>query len=265
MTGAIIGERRSAKRKSGQRWKAIALAAVGLLLVVITTAPRLGLLGWQERLAYAPEGQAKEDEVVFLSGDMGLHLGLSGNIARGLAAHGYRVIGVSSPVVFASRQTPEQARQIVTDAISTAMNGHARKVILAGQSFGADVIASILPRLPAQVRQNIAGTILVVPSDNVHLRADPSGLAYLGEPDLRPAAALNRLTDTPLTCIQGKEEASSLCPMLQGRAQRRIVLPGDHYLDHDAAKVIATMTAAIAAMAHAPNSMDASAQPNSRS
>lgn len=265
MTGAIIGKRRFGRRTSGRRWTAIVLATFCLLLGIVVTAPRLGLLGWQERLAYVPEGRPKAEAVVFLSGDMGLHLGMSGSIARGLAAQGYRVTGVSSPVAFANHKTPDQAKQIVIDAINTAMLGDAQKVVLAGQSFGADVIASVLPQLPAQVRQKIAAAILVVPSENVHLRADPSGLAYLGQPDARPAAALHRLIDLPLTCIQGREESSSLCPLLHGPSQRRIVLPGDHYLDHDAARVIDTMTAAIAAKAPAPHVNDGSAAPDGRS
>lgn len=265
MTGTIVAKRSSGRRRSGRRWTTIVLAAVGFLLGVVATAPRLGLLGWQERVAYAPDGQPKADAMVFLSGDMGLHLGMSGSIARGLAAQGYRVTGVSSPVAFASRKTPDQARQIVIDAISAALSGHAQKVVLAGQSFGADVIASVLPQLPAQVRQHIAAAILDVPSDNVHLRADPSGLAYLGQPDARPAAALGRLIDLPLTCIQGEKEGSSLCPLLHGPSQRSIVLPGDHYLDHDAARVIETMTAAIAATAPAPHVNDGSAAPDGRS
>lgn len=243
MTEATTG-----KHKPGIRWKTIALAAVCFLFAIGATAPRLGLLGWDERVSYAPEGEPKADAVVFLSGDMGLHLGMSGSIARGLAAHGYRVIGVSSPVTFASHRTPEQAQQIVTAAVNAAVQGHARGVILAGQSFGADVIASVLPRLSLPIREKIAGAILVVPSDYVHLRADPIGLAYLGEPDDKPAAALNRQTAPPVTCIQGEDETSSLCPLLHGQTLHKIALPGDHYLDHDAARVIGTMTAAIDAM-----------------
>lgn len=244
MSGAIIGR---PKRKPGRqrRW---ALAILALLAAVVATAPRLGLLGWQEQVAYAPVGQARPTTVVFLSGDMGLHLGLSDSLAKGLAAAGYRVTGISSPVAFASHRTPAEAQRIVADAISAATRSGAGRVILAGQSFGADVIATTLPDLPQPLRQRIAGVVLVVPSAMAHLRADPSGIAYIGQPDAMPAAALNRSAAPPITCIRGAEETDSLCPALQGKATRSVVLPGGHYLRRDTGLVIRTMLAAMRSM-----------------
>lgn len=224
------------------------LAGILSLVAIAVNAPALHLLGWQERNEYLPASAPGATAAVFLSGDMGLHLGMSSDIARGLAANGYKVTAVSSPVAFSRRLTRMQTDQVVIDAIKDALGVSERKVVLVGQSFGADILATVVPDLPAPLRQRIAGVVLVVPSNNVHFRADPSGIAYLGVPDDRPAHALRKLLGTPIACIHGANEATSLCPLLQGTVSRNVALPGDHYLQHNAPRVLHTVLGALAAM-----------------
>ncbi|MCX7283131.1 MAG: type IV secretion system protein VirJ [Novosphingobium sp.] len=243
-------------RRPARRWHVWA-GGLAIVLAVLANAPRLGLLGWDRHRTYAAAplhgspldgSPLTQTAVVFLSGDMGLDLGMSGDLAHGLAAHGYRVTGVSSPVAFAQHRTRAEAMGVVTDAIGSALGAGADRVVLAGQSYGADIIAAVVPDLPAPLRRKIAGVVMVVPADSVYLRADPTGIAYLGAPDIRPAAALGQVNWVPVSCIHGDEETQSLCPLLHGPRQHAIALPGNHYLQHDARRVLATMLGAIAAM-----------------
>ena len=62
-------------------------------------------------------------------------------------------VGVSSPVTFGSRRTRAEADAIVANAIRTAMaRTGAERVLLMGQSFGADIVSAIAPDLPADLR-----------------------------------------------------------------------------------------------------------------
>jgi type IV secretory pathway VirJ component len=46
-------------------------------------------------------------------------------------------------------------------------------------------------------------------------------------------------------CVYGRGETDSLCPLLAGAAARTVGLPGNHHLDHDRARVIATTLTAL--------------------
>jgi type IV secretory pathway VirJ component len=85
---------------------------------------------------------------------------------------------------------------------------------------------------------------LMVPGRNVYFRADPLGLAYLGEPDAHPASGLRAMRGPPMICIWGVEETDSLCPQLKGAATI-IGLPGNHHLRHDPVRLIAAAMGAL--------------------
>lgn len=219
------------------------------LAIICTNAPTLGLFGQRATSEYLPASKQGHTAAVFMSGDMGLAMGISGDIAKGLAGHGLPVTGISSPVAFARQLDRAQTVAIVRQAVDEALaRPGIDKVMLVGQSFGSDIIATVAPDLPPRQQARIAGIVLVVPSNNVHFRADPSGIAYMGMPDATPAPALRTLNWAPITCIQGAEEEASLCPMLGGTSARRIVLPGNHYLRRDAPRVLATVLQAIGNM-----------------
>ena len=182
--------------------------------------------------------------IAFFSGDMGFGFGMSGKVAKGLAVKGVPVIGFSSPRYFAHRRTLDEANRIVADAIRlTIRRTGAEQVILMGQSYGADIVATTVPNLPAEVRDHLAGVVMIVPAQTVYFRSDPLGLAYHGEPDARPLKGIQRFHATPLICIYGVEEKDSLCPPLAGGAARVTGLPGGHFLHHDQDRLISTLTA----------------------
>lgn len=237
----------TARRKTILLRVAIALA---VLATIAANAPKLMLFGWQASSIFPasgiPDPTAASTAAVVLSGDMGLRFGLSGDIAKALAAHGIPVTGISSPVAFAHHLDRAQTVEVVRNAIDEAFaQSGAHKVILVGQSFGADIAATVLPDLPRRQRDRIAGVVLVVPSNNVHFRADPTGIAYMGEPDARPAAALRLIAAPPVTCIRGADEAESLCPLLGRNDPGIVTLPGNHYLRHDAPRVLRTILSAV--------------------
>jgi len=58
----------------------------------------------------------------------------------------------------------------------------------------------------------------------------------VGEESLRMAQAIDtarQIDWVPLTCIYGRDENDSICPLLHAPNVRRVPLPGDHYLQHD--------------------------------
>ena len=98
--------------------------------------------------------------------------------------------------------------------------GRTRRVVLIGQSFGADMLHAGLAAMPAADRTPISAVILIVPGHDIIFRASPIELAGLEIPDQRALPTASQLDWAPLTCIWGIKESDSLCP--------KLTLPGVH-------------------------------------
>lgn len=206
--------------------------------------------------------------VVNVSGDMGLRFLLGASTSRGLTEHHVTVVGVASPVVFRRRRTRAEVDAFVADVVRTALaRTGAQRVVVMGQSYGADIVQTGLAHLPAALRKKVAAIILVLPGDSVYFRADPTGWAYRGTPDSVATTTANTLSWAPLTCIYGVEEDDSLCPLLRVRGARVIGMPGGHNIHHDEAGLLAHVLEAIgrSAISRPASPPSASAPPPARS
>jgi type IV secretory pathway VirJ component len=179
---------------------------------------------------------------LYLSGDMGFHAGLGPDVAARLTRQGIPVVAENSLHFFRTRRTPEEAGAMIADGLrrAIALDPDARLLLL-GQSFGADVIAPSLPYVPTELRRRIAFIGLIVPGATRQWRASPSEIFSFNEPAEDAVTAARRLSWTPLLCIHGADEVESLCPALRQPNVTRLELPGGHPLHHDADAVSAAL------------------------
>lgn len=222
---------------------ALLLAAAGLGLywtAGFLDRDPVHLYGMPERHGSAPVA------AIFLSGDMGIRYGMGSYVVESLAGAGVPVYAIASSTMFARRRSAAEVAALLPDAIrETLRRSGARKVVVIGQSFGADMARVGLAALPPDLRAKVAALVLVVPGTTAYFRADPLGLAYIGTPDA-DAAAAKALTWLPVTCIRGADETDSLCPSLVAPNVRRITLPGGHFLRMDHDLLVRTVFAALA-------------------
>ncbi len=199
---------------------------------------------------------------VIISGDMGFKIGMGPQIGDRLAAHGIPVLGVNSLAFFRERRTPAQIRAFVAEAIRRGLAfGHADRLVLIGQSFGADMVHVGLVDLPADLRAKLAMVALIVPGDTVDYQASPLELANLVTPDAPAYPTASALTWVPTLCVRGADETDSLCPLLHAPNVDKIILPGGHPLHRDADRLFATLAGAINTyVAPAPIAVGAPAQ-----
>jgi type IV secretory pathway VirJ component len=184
--------------------------------------------------------------IVILSGDMGNRVGMAPKVAARLNARGYAVVTVNSLTYFSPRRTPGEAAALIDDAMTRAMRlGRTDRVVLIGQSFGADMLHAGLAELPTARRQPVKSVVLVVPGEDIIFRASPIELAGLEIPDQHALQTASRLTWVPVTCIRGADEDNSLCPELTMPNVWRIVLPGGHKLKSDDGALEAAILPAI--------------------
>lgn len=187
---------------------------------------------------------------LYLSGDMGLRFGMGPYATKALSAHGIPVYGLNSSTAFATRRTRAQLDAIVVRAAHEALaRTGAKKLILIGQSFGADILQTGLTNFPKSLREQVAAVVLVVPGQAVYFRADPTSVSYRGTPDSLGSTTAARIDWVPLTCIYGAQEDDSLCPGLKQHNATVIRLPGGHFLHNDHVLLIRMMLAAIASAA----------------
>jgi type IV secretory pathway VirJ component len=232
-------------------WRGAIVAAS--LLLVAGSAYALSYIGYfggplfLAVPATAAPGHGRDGlAAVVFSGDMGFHVGMGPRVARRLAADGIPVLSVNSLVYFRHARTPDEAEKLIEETSRRAMAfGHARQLVLIGQSFGADILHVGLAGLPEALRAHIRLIGLVVPTNSVSLLASPADLLSWAAPTAPALPTAGSLTWAPVICIRGVLESDSLCPMLSQPNLREIVLPGGHYLDRDDAAVHRALLAAI--------------------
>jgi type IV secretory pathway VirJ component len=228
-------------------------AALALALVAAGLTAYWGWLGYfggdlyvPIRAERAPAPAQAGLAAVIVSGDMGFKVGMGRQIAERLAADGVPVLGVNSLVYFRERRSPAQVRALIEDAVRRGLAfGHARRLLLIGQSYGADMVHVGLVGLPPALRAKLAMVALVVPTDTVIYRASPAEMLDLVPADAAAVETSRRLDWVPLLCVQGREETDSLCPLLHQPNMRRIAMPGGHPLRRDADALYRHLTAAL--------------------
>ena len=229
----------NAPRTARRRLAWIVAVAVCVLAVMTVLAAIAGFFDRDPVRLFAAEGARRPIGVLYVSGDMGLRFGPAPYMVKGLAAQGIAVVAINAPTAFRRRQTRAGVDTAVADGVRRALaETHAARLVLIGQSYGADIVQTGLVALPADLRRHVAGVVLVVPGTSVFFRADPTGLAYRGVPDSQGIATLRRLTWTPVTCIYGVAETDSVCPHVRLSNLRAIGMPGGHFLGSDHAGLL---------------------------
>ena len=229
-----------------RRWEGLllAIAAVTALFAAI------GFFGGQDVKfipASRPAGTAHAGlAAVVMSGDMGLDFGMGGQITNDFAADGIPVIAINSLSFFRYRRTPAEVATLIDTVTrqALALPGIDR-VVLIGQSFGADMLPYGLASMPRALRARVAMVGLVVPGDTATFRASPSEIFSWSEPEVDAVPVAQGLTWVPAVCIRGREEARSLCPALTQPNMRQAVLPGGHPLRRNASAVYKVLIANI--------------------
>ena len=237
------------RRAAPSRWWRRGVAAVAvLLLAVVGFVAWLGYFGGPVFRLTPAAAPPRRVAAVFMSGDTGLNMGMAPRVVAQLAGHGVPVIGVNTLTAFAHRRSVEETVALVAAATRRALAlPGVERVVLIGQSAGADMMQVGVAGLPAALRPRVALVVLTVPGDTVAFTATPGGVLD-GAPDAPALPSARRIDWVPLLCIHGAAEDNSLCPLLtRQRNVRVLTLPGDHYLHRDAALLAHTIWRAIAA------------------
>ncbi|WP_036277285.1 virulence factor family protein [Methylomonas sp. 11b] len=185
-----------------------------------------------------PAAKASDTVTLFYSGDGGWR-DLDRTVAGEMAAQNYPVVGVDVLRYFWEHKTPEQAAaDLATTMAYYRKNWGVKSFVLAGYSFGADVLPPIYNRLSAPDQNSVSLLVLLALADHADFEIHVTG--WLGQSDGEHALApeLIKLPKQKILCIYGKDEKSeTACTALANSDARILELPGGHHFDQDYPKL----------------------------
>ncbi len=185
-----------------------------------------------------PAANAGANVTLFYSGDGGWR-DLDRTVAGEMSAQNYPVVGIDVLRYFWEHKTPEQAAaDLAATMVYYRKNWGVKSFVLAGYSFGANILPSIYNRLPSQDQDSVALLVLIALGNTADFEIHVSGWLgqSAGEQPLAPELA--QMPKDKILCIYGKDEkAETACTGLLNSEAKILELPGGHHFDQDYPKL----------------------------
>jgi type IV secretory pathway VirJ component len=185
-----------------------------------------------------PAATASDSVTIFYSGDGGWR-DLDRTVVGEMAAQNYPVVGVDVLRYFWKQKSAEQvAADLTTTMHYYRQHWGSKKFILAGYSFGADIMPAVYNRLSAEDKDSVSLLVLLALAQTADFEIHVSG--WLGQSGQgQPIAPeLASIPKQKLLCVYGAEEkAETACTQLQNSEARILELPGGHHFDEDYPKL----------------------------
>ncbi|RXF75646.1 AcvB/VirJ family lysyl-phosphatidylglycerol hydrolase [Hansschlegelia zhihuaiae] len=187
---------------------------------------------------YPPKSQPPKGVAVIYAGDGGWR-DLDKTIAGYFNDEGYGVVGIDTLRYFWNEKSPRELGDDL-EAIVTRYSADwkTKKILLAGYSFGADVIPFAWQRVSRAVRDQVKLIALLGLSKTADFEVSVSGWLGVGSGEhdvLKPAATLPM---DRVMCVYGKDELDEkdndvACATDAIAPAARVELPGGHHFDED--------------------------------
>ncbi len=185
-----------------------------------------------------PATGTNETVTLFYSGDGGWR-DLDRTVAKEMAKQGYPVVGIDTLRGFWSRKTPEQAAEALAGTMAYYRKSWgAKNFVLAGYSFGADILPALYNLLSPTDQASVRLLVLLAVSKNADFEIEVSGWLGKDSSGLPILPELARMPKNKIVCVYGREEkAETACSNLAGSRAAILELPGGHHFDEDYPKL----------------------------
>ena len=183
-----------------------------------------------------------DEFAIMLSGDGGWSRFDQG-VSESLAKRNIPVVGFNSLKYFWRRRTPE----ITADDVAKIMRyylfaWHKQRIILAGFSFGADVLSFVASRLPEDLRQRVSLVAMIAPSHNADFEFHVTYWMHIaGKTRWLVLPEVEKLKGMNVLAICEENDPDALCSDLPADAAKMIVLKGGHHFDRDYETIVQKM------------------------
>ncbi|MFF7708004.1 AcvB/VirJ family lysyl-phosphatidylglycerol hydrolase [Pseudomonas sp. NPDC007930] len=178
-------------------------------------------------------GTPGDTVTLFLSGDGGWR-DLDKDVAGDMAQLGYPVVGIDTLRYYWQHKAPEESAEDLSEVMEYYRHKwNAKHFILAGYSFGADVLPAIYNRLGEDDQKRVDGLILLAFARSGSFEIEVEG--WLGQEgkEAPTGPEMAKLPPEKVLCVYGEEEtAESGCTDTTAVGQK-LKLPGGHHFDEN--------------------------------
>ncbi len=177
------------------------------------------------------EGKSNEPAFFFISGDGGW-TNFDNSFCEALAKKGVPVVGLNAREYFWKAKTPEEttlAWASVIDKYSKQWNSPG--IVLAGYSFGADLVPFIANRLPDSLKSKVKLILLLSPDRYGDFEIHLTDMLSLGIAKRRYNIVneVKSITNQRVACIFGQDEDAVDIQAFRETGVKIYLLPGDHH------------------------------------
>jgi type IV secretory pathway VirJ component len=182
---------------------------------------------------------------VIVSGDGGW-ASIDKEIGGVLATRGIPVVGLNALQYFWRAKTPGMAGTDLARIMRHYQAAwHADRILLAGYSFGAEVLPFMISRLPEELRARVVGITLLAPGPKAEFEFHIGDwLGKTGAQALSVLPEIAKLRGLNLLCLWGEDDTDSVCPALPADLATSRRLGGGHHFGGDYARLAGMMLGA---------------------
>ncbi|MBB3103384.1 virulence factor family protein [Azomonas macrocytogenes] len=205
------------------------------LVQILFTQLKRSLQGQGDPVPVIEVPAAKPSDLVtfFYSGDGGWR-DLDRASAQYMASQGYPVVGIDALRYFWQHKSPEQVTADLEQLMQTYRDKWgAKRFVLAGYSFGADILPIVYNRLPARDQEQVQAMLLLALARTGSFEIEVQGwLGQAGEETVI-GPELAKIPAQKVFCVYGSEDADDSGCTLPGAPGETLRLPGGHHFDED--------------------------------
>ncbi|NBA95800.1 virulence factor family protein [Pseudomonas sp. R5(2019)] len=180
-----------------------------------------------------PAGQTTDTVTLFLSGDGGWR-DLDRDVAGEMAKLGYPVVGIDTLRYYWQHKTPEEsAADLVELMHHYRQKWGTRRFVLAGYSFGADVLPAIYNRLPADAQERVDAVVLLAFARSGSFEIEVQGWLGNAGKEAPTGPEMAKMPGAKVLCVYGEEETDESGCTDTTAVGEKLKLPGGHHFDED--------------------------------
>ncbi|WP_286917628.1 MULTISPECIES: virulence factor family protein [Pseudomonas] len=180
-----------------------------------------------------PATQSNDTVSLFLSGDGGWR-DLDKAVAGDMATMGYPTVGIDTLRYYWEHKTPEQSADDLVELMHYyRQKWGAKRFVLTGYSFGADVLPAIYNRLPAEEQNSVSAIILLAFARSGSFEIEVEGWLGNAGKEAPTGPEMAKLPAAKVVCVYGEEEADESGCTEATAVGEKMKLPGGHHFDEN--------------------------------
>ncbi len=176
--------------------------------------------------------------VFYISGDGGFNK-FSTELCGKLNTSGYQITALNAKSYFWDKKTPAETASAISAYLAKQFSGRKnQQLVLAGYSFGADVMPFIVNKLPDSLRNKLVSVLLLSPATTTDFEVHWSDMfGGTQKRSMDVIAEINKMSSPKTVTIFGNDETDFPVNDIRLKNHIQETLPGGHHFDGDTDEV----------------------------